>query len=57
VTTWQERPPKEPQLQLVATLFRVAGASRRPLRCAVLTGSRPAAKRGPSLMNCSNKRR
>lgn len=39
MTTWTERmtprPPEEPPLQLVRTLFRMRGASRRPLRCAV----------------------
>ena len=29
------RPPAEPQLEHVATLFRVRGATGRPLRCAL----------------------
>jgi hypothetical protein len=39
MTTWEERmtprPPREPLLERVATLFRVQGTSRRPVRCAV----------------------
>ena len=39
MTTWDERmtprPPAEPQLEHVATLFRVRGATGRPLRCAL----------------------
>jgi hypothetical protein len=40
MTTWEERmtpqpPAPLPRLELVAVLFRVEGASRRPMRCAV----------------------
>jgi hypothetical protein len=40
MTTWEERmtprpPAPLPQLELMATLFRVEGASRRPMPCAL----------------------
>jgi hypothetical protein len=39
MTSWDERmtsrPPHGPILELVATLFRVQGTTRRPLRCAL----------------------
>src|SRR5688572_14049813 len=40
MNTWEERmrprsPAPLPQLELVATFFRVQGASKRPMRCCV----------------------